>query len=462
MKKRQSLLGLASLGIAASATAGTFFFAEVVEDTDHVTHSSGYNINQGTPSNLTVNVCVIPGSPQAANIEVAVANVVDTINNLVPVPVNMKTASVFDTATDFESVALHEIGHCVGLAHPNAASEAPSGSQAERESTKSLDGSNNTLNYGAGGDGVHGSADDQRGDDVNLHFFNPASNDPFEVMFTVDNSNYSNDLADLPGGDAYAANADRQVAVLPRYSAAPNNCAGMFFETDQLCSEAIMQQGTVNAEFQRALGPDDVATLLYAQSGLDRSAGTGDDYTRTLVYRGITASNCDVNVSFDNSQTGFASCRAAASISASNSASVITEANAYFNTGTNFLFSTIRIPLARPDQANVSANTTTVVTDSVLDNDTNQEGTGTLEATTTSRGGPIAGTVTINTDGTFSYTNTNPAVSEDYFIYEVCRVGPGDTAGVNVTDACSHQVVTLNLGSTGGEVIFESSFEQGE
>ncbi len=264
------------------------------------------------------------------------------------------------------------------------------------------------------------------------------------------------------GTDNYAANADRRLAVLPRYSAAPNNCAGMFFETNQLCSEAVMQQGTLNAEYQRALGPDDVATLLFARSGLDRTAGTNDDYSPTLVYQGITASGCDLNISFDNSETGFAVCKTSASISASNNASGITQANAFFNTGSNFEFSTIRIPLARPDQASVTANSTTVVTNSVLANDTNQEGTGTLEATTTSRGGPIAGTVTINTDGTFSYTNTNPAVSEDYFIYEVCRVGPGDTAGVNVTDACSHQVVTLDLGSTGGPLIFASSFEQGE
>jgi hypothetical protein len=59
-----------------------------------------------------------------------------------------------------------------------------------------------------------------------------------------------------------------------------------------------MQQGTFFDEAQRTLVHDDVATLLYAASGLDELAGTADDYSIQIEYGGISNSNCDVSLAF--------------------------------------------------------------------------------------------------------------------------------------------------------------------
>ena len=468
IQSRRLLCGAVSMLLAGGACAGAFTTADTsgfFASPDNVSHPTGYNVSTGNLTSPTLNVCVVPGSPNAAAIDVSVANIVDTMNNLVPVPLNMKTGSNFTVDIDFESVALHELGHCIGLAHPNAASEAPSGTGDQRESTRAAPGLNGMLDYNPGGDGIHGSNDDLRGDDVNLHYFVPGDNDPFAVLGAVDSTNYSRDVADLPMGDTFPANADRQVAVLGRYGAATDDCAGQFFEPDSLCAEAVMQQGSPNEEFQRALAPDDVATLLYARSGIDRIAGTGDDYTPTLVYRGITSTNCDINVSFNDAETGFAVCAFGLSSAPPNlndlqDALGYTSADMFFNTGSNWQFSSVRIPDPEPDTALVAPDTDTMIAASVLANDVNQEGSGDLRVTPASFGGPLHGTVAINADGTFTYTNTNATQTEDFFVYEVCLTDT--TPGVDVTDACAYQVVSLTIDPEASELIHRSGFEAGE
>ena len=109
------------------------------------------------------------------------------------------------------------------------------------------------------------------------------------IESTVDASTYSRDLADLPVGDLFAANADRDVT------------AALGFPD----TEAVMQQGQFIDEDQRALNHDDVATLRLGMAGLDETAGTADDYTLTLTYAGMTTA-CDIVLDFDNSQTSVA------------------------------------------------------------------------------------------------------------------------------------------------------------
>jgi hypothetical protein len=148
-----------------------------------------------------------------------------------------------------------------------------------------------------------------------------ANNNPFTIAGTVDSSTYARDTASLPGGHAFAANADRDVAVLLG--------AGS--------TEAVMQQGAFSDEVQRQLNHDDVATLLYARTGLDSVAGTADDYTVTLTYAGLTSS-CDVVLAFDNSETGFAVCQAGGVFLNLDDDTALTSAEVFFNTGANWFF----------------------------------------------------------------------------------------------------------------------------
>lgn len=74
-------------------------------------------------------------------------------------------------------------------------------------------------------------------------------------------------------------------------------------------TEAVMQQGSPNGQSQRFPGHDDAAMLRLIMSGLDEIQATSDDYTLTVSSLGISDSaRCDINLSFNNAQTGFAVC----------------------------------------------------------------------------------------------------------------------------------------------------------
>jgi len=307
------------------ARAGAYVFAGEDNGVDLITHPRGYNGNGGV---LTVDVCIANGSANAALMEIPVQNVVNTFQNLIPTTQNLLSGGNNDVPSgqvDFESVALHEVGHCIGMAHANLASESGL-SDPKANGSKSTDGANNVYNVSAGPDGLHGSADDVRGDDVNLHWFRKANNNPFGVAAIVDSTTYSRDLADLPVGHSYAANGDRSVA----------NALG------EPNTEAVMQQLTFFDEAQRTLVGDEVAALRLAMAGLDEIAGTADDYTINLRYRGIR-NNCDVKIDFDNSQTGFAVCSTGGSFLGGHT--VITSANIYFNTDFAWHFTSSITPI---------------------------------------------------------------------------------------------------------------------
>ncbi len=284
-------LGLCGLLSSPSVQAGGYIFAGEANGVDVVAHPSGYTGSGGV---ITVRVCIVPGSPNASQIEAAIRNNIAVLNQMVPTLGNLKSGAnnnIPAGSIDFESVSLHEMGHCLGLSHVNAATESGL-SGSNRNYTKATDGVNNVYDIDPGVDGVIGSADDVRGDDVNLIYFNRANNDPFTLASPVDATTYSRDLADLPPGDLFAANADRAVSTLLGYPK----------------SEAVMQQGSFFDESQRNLGHDDVAALRYAQSGVDSLAGaTADNYTTVLEYGGISATNCDINVGFTNTGS-FAFC----------------------------------------------------------------------------------------------------------------------------------------------------------
>ena len=274
------LISYLLLCVPQAGQTGAYIFAgETFENL--IAHPNTYS---GTESEAVVRICINPASANAGDMAIPVQNNINIFNELQSTTGNIKSGAnnnVGSGQIDFESVALHEIGHCLGMAHVNLASESGF-TDSRQDYTKSTDGSDNGFDLAAGADGVIGSSDDVRGDDGNLHWFQKSNNDPFTIAGVIDKTTYSVDLADLPPGNLFAANADRGLSTLLGLQK----------------TEAVMQQGTYFDEAQRTLVHDDVATISYAGSGLDEQAGTADDYTVRLEYAGISSTGCDVSLNF--------------------------------------------------------------------------------------------------------------------------------------------------------------------
>ena len=288
---------------------------------DRVTHPIGYI---GAPGVLTVTIGIDPTSVFAAQMVQPVQNNIAVFNGLVPTTPNLFSGGANNIPpgfVDWESVNLHEMGHAMGLAHVNAASESGLVG-SDREYTKATDGVNNVFDLNAGVDVIKGSADDVRGDDNNLHWYRTLNNNPMTIAGTVDSTNYARVLASLPAGDLFAANADRTVTAALGF---PN-------------SEAVMQQGTFSDEAQRTFVHDDAAGIRYAAAGIDEIAGTGDDYTLNLVFAGLTTV-ADIVIDFDNTRVPFAG-TVTTVVGISGDHIRVNTAAIFYNDGFNWFFNT--------------------------------------------------------------------------------------------------------------------------
>jgi hypothetical protein len=168
---------------------------------------------------------------------------------------------------------------------------------------------------------LFGSADDIRGDDVNLHWFN-TSNNPFILPAgAIDGTTYFRGLANLPGADAYAENGDRSVAAVQGFAN----------------TEAVMQQGQLFDEAQRDLTADGVATIRLAESGIDEIENTVDDYSINLIYHGefsdpLNEPGCDIAITMDD-VASFAFCSVGGAFIGSNHIRITT---AFISINSNF------------------------------------------------------------------------------------------------------------------------------
>lgn len=308
-------MALTAMVLLPGANAGSFIGSSLIPE--GVTFPKGYT---GSQSVVTVDVCIVPGSPNAELMEPAIQNSVAVWNNRVSSSANLRSTQLAAGLYDFESLALHEIGHCIGLGHPNLGFGAGGGNE---NFTQSMSGADGVLSLQAGVDGIAGTADDNREDDRNTHYFHSKSNNPFFEPEIIDATTYSNDVASLPVGDLFSSNASRDASVLPRYSTP--------------FSEAVMQQGAFESEVQRTLAHDDVSTLRYAMSGLDKRQGTADDYDVVMNYAGISASEeCGISVAMDASKTGFAVCNVIPKFMGTDLG--IADAKVFFNPNINWYY----------------------------------------------------------------------------------------------------------------------------
>lgn len=312
------------LTVQKQTLAQAYIFAGATNGVDVVAHPTGYD---GTGGTLNVTVGIDPTSVNASDMEISTRNVVNTWNRLNPTTNNFAFGVIDGSEIDFESVLLHEMGHSIGLAHVNLGSQGGvSGNNTDYSNSTS--GNDLTFSFNSGVDGVIGSSDDVRGDDVNLQYFNTL-NDPFVIdpSGVVDSTTYSRDLADLPNGHLYAANANRDVAALLGYGN----------------TESVMNQGSFFGEVQRELAAADVAGVRYAESGLDELAGTSDDYDLVLeyvVWDGQAGSRPDIVIDFDNNQTGFAVSQSSGQFLNSDHIAITTN-SIFFNSGFNWHFNTV-------------------------------------------------------------------------------------------------------------------------
>jgi hypothetical protein len=289
---RKLVLLLLMSGIYTPVFAGAFSFADLLKEPATITHSSGYN---GQGGKTTVSVCIASDSESKAEMAIAIQNSINHWNRLEPMHGNSEMSpqsGVPSDRVDAESVLLHEIGHCIGLAHPNLASE--SGLKGEqRRYARALPGGGRDDGYtlDAGSDGVIATANDERGTDVNLHWFRKSDNDPFALGEIVDASTYSVDLNDLPTGHAFPAVAGEQVSSSRNLER----------------TEAVMHQGIYYGEKRVGLGHDDVAMVRLAMAGTDQVQGSESSYEMELVYEGVS-DDCDITVKMGG--TSFAMCSA--------------------------------------------------------------------------------------------------------------------------------------------------------
>ena len=392
--------------------AGAFTFAGEGNGLNVITHPKDY---VGSGGDLNVGVCIDPNSDFQDELEIPLRNNIAVWNDLQPVASNLDPNAV--SGLDVESVLLHEMGHCIGLAHVNAASES---GLSENDYTKATDGADNVFNVNPGPDGIPGTFDDIRGDDANLHWFNP-NNDPFQLPIhtPVDTSQYRRDVSELPPGDSFAQNASREMAAFYGLPAA----------------EAVMQQLTYYNETQRELISDGASTIMLAGSGLDETAGTSDDYQVVLTYEGVTTgSNCDITVTINNTSS-FAYCQSGGSF-VGNGHVRITSASIVLGNGYDWHFNT-ELRGSSGNQPPVAGNDSGAVAEdgsvniAVLGNDSDPD-SDTLAVTGVSN--PPNGSASVNGDDTINYQPDANYNGADSFSYTLSDGNGGtDTGNVSVT-----------------------------
>ena len=282
MRRLLILTAIAGAALLAPICQGGAFLTTAISifaEADSITHTYLY---VGAGGQRTVRICVDPDFADIDRAEPAIERAVETWNGLSAETGNLDQGTVPSDRADFETTALHELGHCaLGLGHPNLGFRISQPDGTNIFFTNSEVGPNAAFEFDPS-DVTPGSLDDSRGDDVNRMWFNTFDNNPFVLAGPIDGATYSNDLADLPVGSSFAANANRFVG-----ASLPNPV----FDT-----EAVMTAVAFFGESRLELMADDVAVAQFARTGKDSVAGSTDDYDVVLEYGGRSndSAACDV------------------------------------------------------------------------------------------------------------------------------------------------------------------------
>jgi hypothetical protein len=268
-----------------------------------VTHPETYD---GTGGEIVLNVCLDPAlPPQFGDPTQATANSVAEFNRFQGRLGNVVNAlSVGAAGTDYESILLHEMGHCLGLDHnvlgPSelqcalATGSNPGTCPATPGLfyTNSFAGPNAVRQASPGNDNQRATGDDLRGDDINRHWHAIGANNPFEALGLVDRLTHSQ-TASLGDGESFAeaVTSFSPCNQIPAFS----NTSGANGQPPT--SDVVFPVHCIN-NVVRDLSPNDQTTFRIARAGLDGIAGTSDDYTTRLVFTGTQTDACHIRIAF--------------------------------------------------------------------------------------------------------------------------------------------------------------------
>lgn len=298
------------LAVPLCTRAGSFVFSDV-HGVGVITHPANTTFQPGnaTPA---ITVCVDPSAqPLSGNPEQSIRNAIATFNRLQPMQANVRNAAdagVPPARPDFETVFLHELGHCLGLDHtvlgPSAdEANCTLGSAGTCKDSPSVYATiatrgDGVFNVAAGADGMRASRDDIRGNDVNRHWYERGVNDPFRLPpGIVDRNTYAVTTSHLPLGHTFVEAATSHAPC----SNPTSNTAGLPGRVP--LTQNAMFPVVCTSNVLRELAPDDVGTLRIARSGRDGTQGSADDYAPVISYIGVT-SNCDVRLRFSGGGIG--------------------------------------------------------------------------------------------------------------------------------------------------------------
>lgn len=322
MGLRIGFWGLASLVVMMPVSAGSFLFSN--PDATRVAHAGNYS---GVGGVRNVSVCLDPAFPPSGQplsiAEQSVRNAVAEFNRQVGTAGNVESAALGGVTPagrpDFESVLIHELGHCQGLDHtvlgPGelGCSTGSGGTCASNPAFFAVISNPNNGGYNVvpGANGDPAARETARGDDINRHWFRSGVNNPFEVPpAVVDRGSHTVSTLALPPGHLFAEAATAFTTCAQSGSTDTSSLRG------QPATQAVIFPIICTANVLRKLSWDEITTFRIARAGNDGVQNTADDYSVQLAYAGQT-NVCDIRIRFSDAG-GFANCAVGATGSGSN------------------------------------------------------------------------------------------------------------------------------------------------